>query len=69
MRAIGAGRQRHALQMQARGDDQATQNKLARFRETQTQRAVDLVLREIRHALGARPSDGTAGPTPQQPVG
>ena len=28
-----------------------------------------LLLREIRDALGARPSDGTAGPTPQQPVG
>jgi large conductance mechanosensitive channel len=26
-----------------------------------------LLLREIRDALGARPLDGTAGPTPQQP--
>jgi large conductance mechanosensitive channel len=28
-----------------------------------------LLLREIRDALGARPSDGTAGPTPAHPVG
>ncbi|HEX8303585.1 MAG TPA: large conductance mechanosensitive channel protein MscL [Jatrophihabitans sp.] len=27
-----------------------------------------LLLREIRDALGARPSDGTAGPTPTNPV-
>lgn len=27
-----------------------------------------LLLREIRDALGARPLDGTAGPTPQNPV-
>jgi large conductance mechanosensitive channel len=27
-----------------------------------------LLLREIRDALGARPTDGTAGPTPQNPV-
>ncbi|HEX2904649.1 MAG TPA: large conductance mechanosensitive channel protein MscL [Jatrophihabitans sp.] len=27
-----------------------------------------LLLREIRDALGARPSDGTAGPTPQNPT-
>lgn len=28
-----------------------------------------LLLRQIRDALGARPMDGTAGPTPQHPVG
>ena len=28
-----------------------------------------LLLREIRDALGARPLDGTAGPTPQNPIG
>jgi large conductance mechanosensitive channel len=27
-----------------------------------------LLLREIRDALGARPPEGTAGPTPQHPV-
>jgi large conductance mechanosensitive channel len=27
-----------------------------------------LLLREIRDALGARPTDGTAGPTPQHPL-
>ena len=27
-----------------------------------------LLLREIRDALGARPTDGTAGPTPQNPT-
>jgi len=28
-----------------------------------------LLLRQIRDALGVRPMDGTAGPTPQHPVG
>jgi large conductance mechanosensitive channel len=28
-----------------------------------------LLLRQIRDALGARPMDGSAGPTPQHPVG
>jgi hypothetical protein len=52
LRTIGARRQRHALQMQACGDDQAARNEVARFRQTALQRAFDLVLRQLRH--GAR---------------